>query len=422
MKKLLGFLTLTLFLFTFSAPSQAGWWIFGQGTDEIVTNYIYINQNSFDESDSKLTLFKESLKEGTVRINGKASVRNAKIGAVFVSLDNKASWKKATLSTNGYFEYIFTPEIGEEYDIYIKIVDTLGKTNDINSTYKQVKVIEENINDKITESLNHLIQAYQNEDPAAFMKYVSDDFAAGYGILDFAIRKDFTAFDYIELKPFINNISRDNSGRIYVAIQYIRKVVASKTGSVYSDSGYTEFVFENDEGVFKVFSMKTPLLFGLSDAGEVATGKIQNSSNNPILLVDSSGNVSEKPFRTAITLIENDSAISDIESGQITVVSGNNTIAGYIFFCDPMGGHDMLNAPAGSAVKELAGDPNIDTLTTAAVSAGDADTIWTSAGSIGKSYAIKLGDGKYMLLQHVSGVHVGAVYKYRFQPDGTNNF
>jgi len=331
MKKFSIILISILFLLGFTAPSMAGWWIFGQGTDEIITNFIYINQNSFEESGQKMTLFKETLKDGTARISGKASVRNAKIGAVMVSLDNKATWEKANLSDNGYFEFNFRPEIGQEYHVYIKILDTLGKTNDVDSTYKIITLSNENIYDKVIASLTSLVQAYQNEDPAAFMKYVSNNFAGDYAILDFAIRKDFNAFDYIELRPFINNISRDGAGRVYVAIQYIRKVVATKSGRVYADQGLTEFVFENNAGVFKVFSMKNPLLFGLSDAGEVATGTILNTNNNPIVLVDQYGNVDAQDFRTAIQTIENDSAINGMQTGTFTLATtgGGGSHQGY---------------------------------------------------------------------------------------------
>lgn len=419
MKKLSIIFVMMIGCLIFSQDSQAKWWIFGQGTDGITTEYIYLNQNSFDEAGESMTLFKESLKDGTIRINGKASVRNAKIGAVSVTVDNKATWQKAKLSKNGSFEYIFTPETGKEYQVFIKIMDTLGKTNDIDSTYKIVKVTNENIYQKISEALNGLAQSYQNEEPQMFMNYVSNDFAGDYTILDYAVRKDFNAFDYIQLRTFINNISRSGSGKVYVAVQYIRKVVSSRSGRVYSDNGYTEFVFKNENGNFKIFSMKNPLLFGLSDAGELAAGTIQNINNNPIVLVDSSGNVDAKPFRQAIEIIENDSAIGGLETETVIIQNGNNNFAGYQFVYSNMTPSE-LHSPSGSYTKRLAVSSDIDSITTTSVTSGDQDGIWLS--EVTRCYAIRLSDGKYMLVQFVSGAGVGSTVKYKFQPDGSNTF
>ena len=431
MKKILVFLTTLMFLLTFTSPTLAGWWIFGQGTDEIVTNYLYINQNSFDESGQEMTLFKEALKNGTIRINGKASIRNAVIAAVYVSLDNQGTWGKANLSKNGYFEYIFTPEIDKVYDVYIKIVDTTRKTNDVDSTYKKVKVINENIYDKVTESLNNLVQSYQNQDPAAFMKYISNNFAGDYAVLDFAIRKDFNAFDYIELRPFINNISRDNSGKVYVAIQYIRKVVASKSGQVYTDNGYTEFVFDNDAGVFKVFSMKNPLLFGLSDAGEVATGTIQNTGNAPILLVDNTGNVDAKPFRTAIDIIENDASLTEstIETETATLnddqgfVFANKSYMGNTMGSDIgfLGGNSITFTGRGWAYRAPMGACNIDSVTEAPDSGYVNDVVFPIVTN--NCYAVKNTDNKYAIIKITGYVEDDYLsFDYKFQPDGSRNF
>ena len=131
-----------------------------------------------------------------------------------------------------------------------------------------------------------MIKAYENEESNLFMTYVSSDFAGDYAVLDSAIRKDFNAFDLIRINPFINNITSSSGGKIYVALQYNRTVVAAKSGQTYTDKGYTEFVLTNENGKFKIFSMKNPLIFGLSEAGEVATGTVQSPNNDPILLED----------------------------------------------------------------------------------------------------------------------------------------
>jgi hypothetical protein len=62
----------------------------------------------------------------------------------------------------------------------------------------------------------------------------------------------------------------------------------------------TEFAFVPEGSGLKVKAMKYPLIFGLSDAGNVATGVIQGSSDEPTITVDGQGNVEVKPFFQAV--------------------------------------------------------------------------------------------------------------------------
>ena len=157
----------------------------------------------------------------------------------------------------------------------------------------------------IREVLDKMIAAYRNEEPSGFMKYVSDNFTGDATLLDRAIRKDFSAFDNIDLTYTLNNISSDPKGRIFVSINYNRKVISSKSGAMLTDRGTTEFIFSLEEGGPKVYSMKNPLIFGLSDASNVAQGTVMSSSNDPILVVYSTGKAATLPFRDALVVINN---------------------------------------------------------------------------------------------------------------------
>ena len=267
--------------------------------------------------------------------------------------------------------------------------------------------------------------------------------------MDSAVRKDFNAFDLIKINPFINNITSSSGGKVYVAIQFNRTVVSSKSGQTYTDKGYTEFVLTNENGKFKVYSMKNPLIFGLSDAGNVATGTLQATNNDPILLVDNSGNVNEQPFRTAMDIIEND---SDINGSQIAsetnslFTAGQNQYQSFDFITSsvidetdgtPSGHFEYYQQFAGMCVAAilttkndtqsqlLTGVSNIDSVTEAPTSGYEVAGKTYMTPILNDVYAFKLPNNKYALLQLTSQPNCGVntmTFKYKYQPDGSTNF
>ena len=282
-----------LTILVLASSAQAGWWIFGKSPEEVGTKYLYINGIAFDEKDTKITLYKDMLTNGNVLIRGKAATKQNKIGAVQVSTDNKANWEKAKLSDDGTFEYTFQPDINTPYDIYVKILDTTGKSNNIEATHKTVTVTDQKMGDTVKEALDAMIQAYKDEDARKFMSYVSEDFAGDDTILDRAIRKDFTFFDNIELTYSLSSIA-SGTGKVYVTIFYNRFLTSTKDGNNYKDTGTTEFVFKITESGPKVFSMKNPLIFGLSEAEDVATGSI-TVGNTQVINLNPNGTVTVGP-------------------------------------------------------------------------------------------------------------------------------
>lgn len=267
MKRIINILVIVIFTAGFS---HAKWWIFGKSKEEVGIKYMTINSVSAEETASKITLFKDMLPEGRITIKGKAS--GGQIGSVRVSIDGKASWNEAKFSENGAFEYSFTAEAGKKYDVFVEITNTAGKTNRPEETAKTIEISQENFKAKITETLNSLFEAYNSENQSKFMSYVSDNFAGDRDFLELAIKKDFNALSDIKLRYSINNFAL-GSGKAYVSLTYNRMFFINRTGQSSTDSGITEMVFELKDGKPLLYSMKKPLLFGLSDAENVATGE-----------------------------------------------------------------------------------------------------------------------------------------------------
>lgn len=254
------------------ATGHAKWWIFGQSENEISTRYLYLNGVSYDELGEKVMVYRETLPEGRLVLRGKAGTTSSQIGVVQVSRDGKETWQKAGRSDDGTFEYSFVPEINKSYLLYVKIMDTTGKSNDVEATRKEVTVSDENISAAIKKAMDGLISAYRGEDPRSFMTYVSPDFSADATILDRAIRKDFSIFDNIDLRYTLNNVTSAGNGRVFAAFSYTSQMTEVATGKTSSRSGSTEFIFNLEEGGAKVFAMKNPLIFGLSDPENVSSG------------------------------------------------------------------------------------------------------------------------------------------------------
>ena len=272
MKRLLLVITALLAI---STAADAKWWIFGKSGGEVGLKYLYVNKISADETGSKIKVFKEALGPGgLIKISGKASVGRSAVGSVRLSLDDKATWVDVKFTDNGTFEHSFKPEPGKAYVLLVEVTDTAGKTNKVDETRKEIALSDENIQAKVRETLDAMFDAYNKENLGKFMSYVGENFAGDKVILERAVKRDFDALSSINLRYTINNISAGAQGRVFVSVTYNRMVLLNKTGASSTDTGATEFVFDSKEGRLSLFSMKQPLMFGLSDADNVATGTV----------------------------------------------------------------------------------------------------------------------------------------------------
>ncbi len=308
-----------------TTSTEAKWWIFGQSDDEVNINYLFLNKSSFDETGSKITVYKAMLPDGKITITGKATAGKGKIGSARISLDGRDNWNDANLSESGVFEYSFRPELGKTYAIYIEVSDTAGKTNDVKATYREVTVSDRDVTSVIKEALDKMIDAYKNHDSRNFMSLVSEDFAGDVANLDRAIRKDFSSFDNINLRYTLNNITSDAKG-VSVSLSYSRMLTSTKSGTTFTDKGVTEFTFKLGDKGPKVFSMKNPLIFGITDTANVATGTIKPFTNDPVIIVDSRGNAAKVLPQLFAYLVTDDSLrITNNSDGTSTISSASTT-------------------------------------------------------------------------------------------------
>lgn len=467
-------LLMIAFLLGLWSPAEAKWWIFGQSNEEVSFSYLYLNGISYEESGPKTSVPKSSLQDGQLQIRGKAKVGKGNVGGVRVSIDDRATWQNAKVADDGTFEFLFRPELARTYVLFVEVIDTVGKSNDVDKTRKEVTIIESNIQQLVKVALEELMAAYRGEDPARFMKLVSENFAGDSANLDRAIRKDFSAFDNFDIRYTFNNVSIDPAGRAFAAITFSRSVTSSKSGKTLSDKGSTEFVFKMEEGVAKVFSMKNPLIFGLSDPGEVATGS--TAVSDPLIIVDGGGNVAKVPPSVYLllvkegsftivtnpdgtstvtsgagsytissdgTLISSGGGSETVESGTLTLTSSappphfdgidfatgivsetvNDIYLGYLGF---------LGMKDGVTFRDL-GLGTINSVTSVPDPATSSYSNFTSVidltGGVndGHLYAIRIANGNYAVIEIVTSSvnnpgNTTATIKYKYQPAGGRNF
>jgi hypothetical protein len=291
-KRMLVLSTMLAIILMCAGITEGKWWIFGQSEGTVETRYLFINGISYDQSGSKITLYKDMLQDGMIYIRGRAQAAgNKKVGAVQVSIDGKQKWDRAKLADDGTMEYLFKPDLGRTYKIYVKIIDTVGKNNDIDKTFKEVTVSDRNILGIVKEALDRLFMAYRQEDPAGFTALVSKDFAPDRPSLERAVRKDFTLLDNINLSYTVNAVASDPKGNVLVSITFARTVTSTRTGKSFSDKGVTELALALGDSSAQLFSMKSPLIFGLSDGDNLSSGTVSTGGGDQVIVIDGRGEV-----------------------------------------------------------------------------------------------------------------------------------
>lgn len=303
---LIIFLILLLFRI---GGAEAGLWPFGlpdtpSAVSTVDLDYLYINRMALGDSDREIKLYSQFLRDGMVFVRGRAEADQAALDAVYYSTDAKQSWQKAAFLSNETISFGFRPEPGQTYDLYVKVVDKNLQTNNVDQSHRIITVSDQDIHSLVQTALDALIAAYEAEAPERFMPLVAADYAGGDKLLlETAVRQDFTLFDNIDLQETISGIAVGPRGHVSVTLTYSRFVVSTRSGEPLHDNGMTQLVFETAGEAPKLYSMKNPLLFGVSRAQTVATGTVTAPSDASLLVVTDTGEAVVKPFSEAIDII-----------------------------------------------------------------------------------------------------------------------
>lgn len=265
--------------------------------DAIEIRNLYINSVAFDDSPRRMSVVRDLLPNGKLTVKGKVVASGTKVENLSISIDGKESWQTVQFRPDGSFQYAFRAEANREYAIYIRATDGAGRTNNVQATGKLVMVADRNLQSMVKETMDKLFDAYRAKNSRDFMALVSPDFAGDDILLARAIRKDFTTFDSFDIRYSLSNTAVDPKGRVVATVTYnitaVSTKVAGLTPTVMKVSGTTQLGFKFGEQGLKLYSVKKPVLFGFSDAENIATGRIV-TSDSTTLKIDEKGNVSRE--------------------------------------------------------------------------------------------------------------------------------
>lgn len=190
----------------------------------------------------------------------------------------------------------FSLQTAQSRDMVVRSADSEARSSDLNRSRDVIIPRDQSVQAVLKQFINRLIRAYETEDPQRFMELVSDDYTGDKLNLDSAVRRDFTLLDNIEIHATFTGFAVDSDGYAHVSLTYSRYVTSARSGSSLQDKGLTEMVFKMEDKGLRLHSMKNPLLFGLSDAANVASGKVNSGGNNELLVIEDNGEARVLPF------------------------------------------------------------------------------------------------------------------------------
>ncbi len=328
------YLLLFLILASFIAPRQAEatWWTFGKAGDIPEISSLFIgNVDIVHLEGDELLLDNSNLDGDMVTIKGFAVKAEAPLAVANISLDGGQTWEDVTIESGGVFIYSFKPEEGKEYKPQFKIMDTAGKESDLRDSPRFTLIYTSiNLRQAIDETLHAMIQAYTSKSLSRFSTYLSDSFRGDIFALEEAIESDFRLFDSINIDISIQQVFKAGN-EIKVDFDYDWFGNRKADGNLISpERDSTSYIFRQENGGYKLLSMASPIIFGVSDP-DIGTG---GGGGEPSLAGIWSGTVTET-FETEGDGLDDDDITFEFDQlGYITSVtwegSAINTKSGRI--------------------------------------------------------------------------------------------
>ncbi|MDX9708422.1 MAG: hypothetical protein RBT64_02610 [Trichloromonas sp.] len=112
---------------------------------------------------------------------------------------------------------------------------------------------------RVLQSLDALIDAYQNKNSMAFSRYVSERYTGDDMILDSRIRDTMRRVHDVGIRYTVNNLTSDGRGKVFVAVTYTREYTDIGTTQRIVHTGQAALIFIYEGGEYLLYSQPTPL-------------------------------------------------------------------------------------------------------------------------------------------------------------------
>ncbi|MCC5872809.1 MAG: hypothetical protein JJU22_10465 [Gammaproteobacteria bacterium] len=286
---------LLVLLATLPLVATAQWWRFGTDAGEPVFTDLLFNQIPALDAERKLELSRDDLESGRVIVRGRAEIGEGRIGRVEASLDAGVTWIEIPFNERGLFAFEFAPELDRLYPFRIRALSTTGVSSNELDHALDLTVARFSARDMVALAFEQLIQRYAARDQSGFMGGVADDFVGNAQALDSALSNDFRIFDAIRIQPTIRRIT-GQGGRYQVNFQFERQVRSVRSGELFRDRATSSMIFVRGPEGYLLHEMAAPLIFGLSDAAELATFAEAESTGAEVIHVDADGGIDKRPL------------------------------------------------------------------------------------------------------------------------------
>ena len=279
-------LSILILMFCFSIDAQ--WWKFGKRAEGPRITSLYLGKINAEEVEEELIINPEDLEGGALKIWGKAEVSRGEIGKVKISFDGGENWVEAKVK-EGSFYYEFKPEENREYHFLIYAVDTAGRKSDPEEWEMTIFYKPSATKAEVIKVFRRMLKAYMEENFSEFMQYVSEDFYGDLNALEDGLEKDFRFFDNIRINAHVRRVVKKGK-EFELAFDFQRRMTSVKTGKILQDSSSSSMLFAQERDGVKLVEMSAPLIFGVSETGEVATSVYEDAVGDDVIMVDEEGN------------------------------------------------------------------------------------------------------------------------------------
>lgn len=117
----------------------------------------------------------------------------------------------------------------------------------------------------VRQSLEQLVAAYENKQSARFMALVAEDYVGDGSILESELRSAFSANHNVSIRFSVTHTTISENGKAAIGVNFTRNLEVRSTGKVVKSNGTTELVFKKEGGIYKLYSMQRPFLFGTNE-------------------------------------------------------------------------------------------------------------------------------------------------------------
>ena len=426
MKKLvIGIIFLGLMFLVCANQAEAKGWLFGDEENLPEITSLFLGGVEITGMGAKeLVLDNSNLEAGNVMIRGFVAKAGVPLAMAKISLDGGQAWEEVGIE-GGRFFYQFAPEADREYKPQFKVIDTEGGESDIRDLprfaliYKPVDLIE-----VLEQTLQEMIEAYVFKNLPRFSRYISDYFRGDRFALEEAIESDFTRYDNINIDVTVQQVIKSGN-EVAVDFEFNWYGIKKSDGSILSPArGSTHYIFQQEEGGYKLLAMASPIIFGISEASQVDTGEPGSAVDDTATTFqteDTTTTTTPESLTTySASIIEWGTADQRLDFSTQSVVTGSGGdiqygIATPKIYCVPLGGSVYINDLGTGSLDDFSEAPE------------DADPGWENvelSPTAGRTYAVKTSEGNYGLFEVTAFVDNpgGALdVDYKYQSDGTRD-